>query len=119
VGRVPGRVDLGLEREIDMASKHSDLNITTLHRNTLFDAREWGDALEGPWEGRLTRSLTHSLTHSLACLLTFLLTDSILKHILKIIAPPVPNSDRFVLFGGPKTAFRLRHSSKIDHFGDP
>ena len=55
--RVPGRVDLGLELEIDMESKHSDLNITTLHRNTLFEAREWGDALEGPWEG------THSLTH--------------------------------------------------------
>ena len=44
-GRVPGRVDLGLELEIDTASKHSDLNITTLHRNALFEAREWGDAL--------------------------------------------------------------------------
>ena len=40
--RVTGRVDLGLELENDTASKHSDLNITTLHRNVLFEAREWG-----------------------------------------------------------------------------
>ena len=37
--------------EIDRAPKHSDFNITTLHRNALFQAREWGGALEGPWEG--------------------------------------------------------------------
>ena len=35
---------------MERAPKHSDLNITTLHRNALFEAREWGGALEGPWE---------------------------------------------------------------------
>jgi hypothetical protein len=45
--RVLGRLDLVLELEIDMAPKHSDLNITTLHRNALFEAREWGGSLGG------------------------------------------------------------------------
>ena len=47
---VPGRVDLGLEVEIDTASKHTDLNMTTLHRNAPFNARTCGGAWGGPWE---------------------------------------------------------------------